>query len=209
VRPPKHFVTLLQSMDPLLSIRYGGTIEQWVIERKAVIGLEELKYMSQRRERLHKKIVNGTATKEDVNTYKGVAEECDSARYGKRVIIFARELDRKVYDALCVGDLQRYGGYSRYADEIERNEAEEEVRKERALSAHNLEMNKECFGRFGIHDFIVRKKQTELRQHGVRSIKKLLGLTGQTWWEQAAEKTQLPSAPQLVDEYGKPIAAGA
>jgi hypothetical protein len=176
MRPPEHYVRLLNAMDPLLTLRWGPYVGQWVIERKGIFGPEERSYLKRRRERLAAKVNAGGATKDDVDTLNGVCEEHDSAMNGKRVVIMVRELDRKTYEALCLGDLQRYGGYSRYADEIEKQEAEEEDRKWKKISDQHLDMNKECFGRFGIHDFIVRKKSTELR-NGERSIKKLLGLT--------------------------------
>src|SRR5690349_17418867 len=110
-------------MDPLLSIRWGPYVEQWVIERKGIFGAEERTYLKNRRERLRKKVEQGEGvTKEDRNTYTGVCEEHDSAMQGKRVVLIVRNLDRQVYDALCMGDIQRYGGYSRYADEIEKKE---------------------------------------------------------------------------------------
>ena len=177
MRPPDHYVRLLTNMDPLLSIRWGPYVQQWVIERKGIFGLEERTYLKNRRERLRRKVQqNDGVTKDDINTYTGVCEEHDSAVNGKRVVLIVPNLDRQVYDALCLGDLQRYGGYSRYADEIERQEEEEDTRKQRKISNQNENIAKECFGRLGIYDFLMRHKVGEMSQK-TKSIRQLLGLT--------------------------------
>ena len=170
--PSKNFLATLQLMDASLSLRWGDTISQWVVERKGIIGADELHYLAKREARLKGWVNDPTRPKKEMErqTWMGVKEEFESAKRGMRVIIFAPELTPKIFDMLALSDLQRYGGYSRYADEMEKIEAERDARVEREMSNKRIALNAEVFD---MMNFMERKKLTELI-HGERNIGLLL-----------------------------------
>lgn len=195
--PTPSFIASLQAFDPQLSVRWGPTIDQWVIQRKGIIGEPELKFLARTRERLRMTISRGLASQEQQSRYKGVVEEHECAMQGQRVILFVSEFTPEIFNILALGDIRRYDGYSRYCDVQERQAEAEEEKRARAYETRRAEIHQECFGRFGMHDFIVRKRQDALRQ-GKRDLKSLLGIQGKAPWE-----TDKPAA--LYDAYGKPI----
>lgn len=167
---PTAFLNTLQAMDSLLSVRWGPHVHAWVIERKALLPGDEVFYLRRRAERLTKKVTNGTPTKYERDTYKGVLEELTSAEDGKRVIMFAPALTDKIYNDLCLSDIKRYGGYSRYCDLIEQREAAREADRDRQQSEWNIARNKEAAG---VISFLEDKRSTALA-HG-QSVSQMLG----------------------------------
>lgn len=165
------FVKSLELLDPLLSVRWGNIIQQWVIERKSFIGNSEIEFLRRRSERTSK-LINSkqNPSKVEISTYRGVSEEFISAKDGKRVILFANVLSDEIYNTLCAGDLRRYGGYSRYADELEAKEAREAKDKQRQLDNFNEALHKSVYDEL---NFVLRKRETELLS-GKRNWKELL-----------------------------------
>ena len=133
--PSKGFVASLEILDPLLRVRWGDYAGAWIIERKANIPADEVNFLHKRFERLDGIMRNPFHPQHDKmrDMYKGVAEEYLSAKSGYRVVMVTFELSDKTYNMLCASDMQRYGGYSRFADELEQAEqrqAEERRRVE-------------------------------------------------------------------------------
>jgi hypothetical protein len=174
--PSKGFLTSLEILDSLLSVRWGEVIGQWVIQREARIPDTEMEFLKNRRERL-RRFVNGFGTDRESeqyrrtwNAYVGVCEEYTSATASKRVILFTPELTPKVYDMLCASDIRRYGGYSRYADELEAKEIAAQNDKERIWENERKALHAEVYDQL---NFIWRNKETELLD-GQRNMQKLL-----------------------------------
>jgi tRNA isopentenyl-2-thiomethyl-A-37 hydroxylase MiaE len=157
-------------IDPLLRVRYGSVIGQWVIDRKAVMREDEVYYLARRAERAKKIALRPDATEATKEQAKGIMEEYLSARDGRRIIFFATKLDDNTYNSICASDMRQYGGYSRLAEEIEKQESRQEADKLRVESNENVALWKETYDQLG---FLQRKKQDKLLQ-GERDLKKLL-----------------------------------
>jgi hypothetical protein len=169
--PLAGFVTSLHAFDPLLSVRYGDVSRSWIIERKAFIPQDELAFLRRRRDRTARIMKTESPLRPvTVKTFVGVSEELASAQDGKRVVLFAETLDSRVFDSLCLGDIQRYGGYSRYADEMDKQDSRDADAMEKRHSNEREELNRETFDQLG---FLWRKRETELLS-GERNMKKLL-----------------------------------
>jgi hypothetical protein len=135
----------------------------------------------------------GKASKTDETRFPGISEELTCALQGCRVILFVDEFDNKIFNTLALGDIKQYGGYSRYTDQQDQQVILKENERQKALAEQREELNREMFGKGGVHDFIRDHRLTQL-QHGERDIKRLLGIKGQANWE-----TRKP----LVNEFGK------
>lgn len=174
--PSKNFLTMLEILDPLLSVRWGEIIGQFVIERKAHIPLSEIQFLERRSARLKRFVLgfgtdtNNTKFRRTYDAYVGTSEEFLSAKAGRRVILFAPELTDSVYNQLCAADMQRYGGYSRYADEIEAKEMAAEADRERIWENERKAMNGEVYDML---NHIWSHKETQLLD-GQKNMQKLL-----------------------------------
>ena len=172
--PPNWFVRALSSLDGLLSVRWGPRLEQWVVERKAYIPQTEVGFLSRRFIRVmefSRQAKRKQKEKEDLlYQARQVKEELDSALQGRRVILFARELNQDIFNNLCLSDITRYGGYSRLADDLEAAEKREEKERERVNFNEDITRHKETYDilRF-LHDHC----SVQL-ENGVNDLKKLL-----------------------------------
>src|SRR5271169_1249477 len=119
--PNSGFVASLKLMDSCLDVRWGTIISQWIIERKAIIPETEMGYLCKREARLNAIVHDETHSqaKSKFRDWQSCAEEVVSARAGKRVVMITSVLSQQIFNALCQSDLHRYGGYSRFADELE------------------------------------------------------------------------------------------
>lgn len=174
--PPQGFRRALQILDSLLDVHWGAVIGQWVIDRKAVIPDSEIEFLRRRKART-KNFVNNppenatpSQRQKHLDTWKQVSEELASARKGRRVIIFAKELSPQIYNDLCAADIKRYGGYARFADELERKEERAEQEAERVLANKRHAMNQEIADQ--VH-FLWRRRETDLL-HGNRDMRQML-----------------------------------
>src|SRR3989442_1788819 len=103
--PGKNFVNSLHGLDPLLSVRWGDFASQWVIERKSGSVSAELVYLTRRADRVAHLYANSENLHKNKQeklkqTWVGLQEELESAKVGKRVILFTKVLNSKIYDAL-------------------------------------------------------------------------------------------------------------
>jgi hypothetical protein len=168
---PEAFLRCLQHMDPLLSVRWGPFVEQWVVERKAIFSDKEVFWLKRRTERLDRKFNAGNATEAEKTTRIGCLEDLASSENGCRVVLFAKTLNDHIYNQLCLSDITKYGGYSRYCDELERAEDAREKDTERQLSNERVARWKEAAG---IIRFLDDKRSTML-DHGCRDVAQMLG----------------------------------
>lgn len=142
-RPAQWFTRALEVVDPLLSVRFGNDIGQWVIERKAYVPPEEVAFLRRQRGRM-------AATLSDTKTertnaqrserkkdFLACCEELTSAECGKRVIMVTALLNQNVFNLLHRADIQAYGGHARFADALE---AEEERSEKDAQRIHENKM---------------------------------------------------------------------
>lgn len=171
-----NFQTSLQTFDPLLSIRWGSYVEQWVIQRDSIVGDVEIKFLKNESGRLERKINSGVATEKMKVRYYGIVEELICAKLGKRVILFTSSFGPKIFDTLALGDIQRYGGYSRYADKTDQESVIEEKKLDTDQKNKRESIHSEVWGRRGVYDFLTSKRQTDIHQFGVRDMRKLLGV---------------------------------
>ncbi len=171
-KPPDWFIRAINALDPLLSVRWGQIIGQFVVERKAFISQFELQYLKNRAERLA--LLAKDTTRKDhkklLDTYRGVAEELIAAQQGRRVIFFAKSITQDTYNMLCLSDIKRYGGYSRLADDLEEMETKAEKKIEKAAEDRRETVNREVFD---ILQFLFRKRSAAL-DHGHRNLNELL-----------------------------------
>jgi hypothetical protein len=167
-----NFEKALQLVDPSLSVRWGSVINQWVVERTAVIPLTEMGYLTKREARLDKIVhdPHHPQCKIHFGTWQSCAEELQSAKTGKRVICITSVLSQQIFNAICQSDMQRYGGYSRFADELEAAEMKMYVDQERIAANEREAINKEVYDQL---NFIWRKKE-DLLLNGERNMNKLL-----------------------------------
>ena len=173
---PEWFVNMLNAFDSDLSVRWGNVVGQWVIERKGVIGQSEIAFLRRRMERAGRYASSPPpkAKPADVQkhykTWQGTSEELDAALRGKRIILFTHTLSPQLLDALGMADIKRYGGYARFADELEAAEDRKEADAERQLANKRNAYNKEVWGML---DHIWRKHEDSLL-NGERDMGKLL-----------------------------------
>ena len=173
---PETFQQALNSFDPLLTVRRGRALHKaWVIERKAYIPPSEVDFLARRQERAFrsaskKKIEKPQDYAKAYDLACQIREEYEAAVGGKRVIIFVEKLDRRVFDALALGDVQRYGGFSRYISEIEARESFRDNDEKRMNSNQNEALSKEAYEKM---NFLWDRRQTELID-GQTNMKELL-----------------------------------
>lgn len=180
MQPPVGFVNTLALLDPLLNVRWGECAGKWVVERKAVTPVTELQWLRRRREREYARARRGEKMQTDVTHLN---EEIVSLERGYRVICIESALTTQLYNNLCLTDITSYGGYSRYADEVEREEAEAKRKQDAAFSALLDDMLKESFGTgngdVNIHSFLTSKKRAgalKQLQDGTRTLHEVLGV---------------------------------
>ena len=170
---PDGFQRALNAFDPLLRVRRGNVVGKWVIERKAFIPEMELMYLRKRTDRTFR-IARG---KQDVKERtrllalaSQIAEETESASRGYRVIIFVDDLDRRVFDMLALSDTKRYGGFSRYIEELEANEQRRAKDEARQDANEREAVHKETFDKL---NFVWNHRETQLLD-GKRKMSELL-----------------------------------
>lgn len=161
--PALSFEQSLKLFDPLLRVRPAKFLtEKWIIERKGYIAPVELWYLKRRSDRALRFSKNTHDVKKRetlLKLHREVGEEYESARDGHRVVLIAGSLDRRVFDLLAAGDMQRYGGYSRFADELEKNEKAKEQALERELAGMRDDLHSEAHDKL---NFAWRKKDDKL-----------------------------------------------
>lgn len=174
--PPQGFRRSLQLLDDQLDMHWGEAIHQWVIDRKAYIPQTEIEFLRRRKARAKAYFTNPPAGATPSNiekhrkVWEGVSEELASARKGRRVIVFAKDLTVDIFNSLCAADIKRYGGYARFADELERKEERADIEAERVLGNKRHAMNLEIADQ--VH-FLWRKRETDLL-HGNRDMRQML-----------------------------------
>ena len=171
---PSAFESAARSFDRYISVRWGEKIHQWVIERRAYIPTTEKWFLTRREARLMRFSQEPKRSEKEraslLRSFQEVHEERVSAQKDRRVLLFARWLTTEIFDALVASDIKRYGGYSRYADELERREAAQETEDRRVVLSDNQSVHEEA--RQNV-DFLLRKRSTSMF-HGERSLTKLL-----------------------------------
>lgn len=121
---PESFETSLKNYDPLLSLRWGRYMGEWVIERKRVKptppALMRLgKRCADKLESYPKEMLGLDDTQ--MNQVVKYAEEYLSGRNGKLIVFFTKGLDATVINKLWSLDMQRHGLRKFAADEERRD----------------------------------------------------------------------------------------
>lgn len=165
MRPPAWFVSLLASNHPLLRVRWASHLAKWCIEQKAYVAPSEVYYLKRRKARLESWIANpkpgesARVTEKNRKTLAAVSEELVSALEDRRVICFPDALNQQTYDMICAGEHARYGGYARFAEEMETAEERAEGEAERLAENKRMAFHSENYEAV---DFIGRKKTAAL-----------------------------------------------
>jgi len=176
---PEGFENALKNYDPRLTLRWGETIKQWVIERHAMRMTEG-----------EKRLLRYAATR--TNPEPKAVEEWASAQAGKYVIHYVKELDQRVFDYLWARDLQRKGGAkSLYQSVLSFPEVRTRARKR---ESHELARQTNDV----IH-WALNRKSTEI-QHGKGDE-----LMREGFGMKPVTKNPGPVKPMLVDQFGRPI----
>jgi hypothetical protein len=172
--PSESFVNSLHAFDPLLDVRWGDHIGRWVVERKAVVNETEIWFLTRRTERFRKRASTNPTNAKFLEAYDEIREELSAAKRGKRVILMPKELGQQCFNALGLMDIRQWGGYSRMADELERQESFKEQDQERQMTNERMALHSHCFD---VLDFLWRKRLTQLANgdHLRKSIKEIVG----------------------------------
>ena len=161
--PSQSFERSIQLFDSFLNIRPGVyQQDKWVIERKGYVPTTELEFLKRRTARTLRFAQNTLdARKRDslLKLHREIGEEYESARRGKRVVLVTGTLDSRVFDLLAAGDIQRYGGYSRFLDELEKEEKARDQQLERDLARMRDDQHSETFDKL---NFAWKRKDTKL-----------------------------------------------
>lgn len=158
MKPPVWFTKALAVLDSNLRVRRSISSERWVIERKGFVPPTEIEILRRRSARLYSWLADQSKAKDlDKNKklWKSVKDELDSAEAGYRVICTPNDLTPQVYNDLCQSDMQRYGGFARFCDEIEAAEAKAEIEADRVMTNRHIAFNNEVFD---ILSFMERKR---------------------------------------------------
>ena len=173
---PEYFEKALHAFDPQLSVRKGRALKnKWVIERKGYLSQGEIEFLQRRQERAFrsaskKALEKPQAYAKAYDLACQIREEYECALVGKRVILFTESLDNRVFDMLALGDVQRYGGFSRYLSELESREERRDSDQKRMNSNENEARSKDAFDKM---NFLWQHRETELLD-GKRDMKILL-----------------------------------
>lgn len=157
--PSEWFVRGLELLDSNLHVRWGSAVNRWVIDRDGIITQTEIGYLKKR----YLRAVNAVSLNPDdlkkIAFRDGIAEEYLSAQAGRRIILYAKNLDRQIFESLMLHDIQRYGGYARAIVELESKEIAEEKDRLRMEENRSESLHKEFYDQI---NFVERKKQNEL-----------------------------------------------
>lgn len=165
--PLNSFVNALEQLDPLLSVRWGQVINSWVIERKAYVPASEIVFLERRAQRAKANLEENPQDKSRALMLKEIQEEYASAKTGRRVVLYAQNLDNRVFNNLVAADMAKYGGYVRFADELEKQEQEEKERKEKKYFSDLHELNREVYD---VMSWMHRRKETEIENGRSREL---------------------------------------
>jgi len=162
-RPAEWFVKSIGSLDPLLRVRWSDATAQYVIDRVAVLNQSELYYLRKKEAGLWFQCqAQNLPVDKDTNIlhqkrikWLGIKAELESAEDGRRVIFTTKELTPKTYDYLCASDIRNYGGYARFADDLEAEESRAESERQRVAENKNNVVHGEVYD---MMNFLHRKK---------------------------------------------------
>lgn len=110
---PETFEQALKHYDPALTVRWGHVIKAWVVDRKCRIPAALLLTLTRGMKKAVDLLGKHGLSPERIYPLQKVCEEGYSAGFGCRVIIYAKYLDNRVFDALRLTDLQAAGNLER------------------------------------------------------------------------------------------------
>ncbi len=181
--PSEMFIAQLRIMDPLLSVRWGNFVSQWVVERKCVTTPHELKWFIRERARDELTRRAGLMNADEEADFTALNEKITSLKDGRRILMFAVSLDATVIDLLKRRDMTGFGGYARYFDAQERRVSEAAALRRAARVAQCDDINVEAYGdgkgRRGIYDYMMDKRRMSKRDKYLRgqiTLQEALGL---------------------------------
>lgn len=168
--PAEWFVKAIGILDPYLRVRWSDHSSQYVVDRKAIIPPDEIHFLRKREAGLwwqsqEQNLPIDTPTKElhrKRMAWISCREELTSAEDGRRVIFTTKDITPKTYEWLCASDIRNYGGYARFADDLEAEEARAQVERDRINENKMNAMSGEVYD---IMNFLERKKGVLLDQN--------------------------------------------
>lgn len=154
----ENFENALKLYDPALELRWGHITQCWVVERKCFVPPELMATLVDGMRKALALMHHPELSPDKRYLLQKACEEGYSAGYGKRVIIYTKKLDNRVFDTLKLGDLQRGGNLQKA---IDRSVNREDQKKR---DRHN---EYEPLGRevVSVVDWAARKHSTEV-EHG-------------------------------------------
>lgn len=189
---PETFENALRLYDPALSLRWGHVVKAWVVERKCQITPQLLATLVDGMKKAIHWMNSPEVQEKDQYRLKKACEEGYSAGFGKRVIIYAKYLDNRVFDALRLTDLQAAGNMER-AINASKNRVEEKKR-DRYNAYEPLGREVES-----VIDFGLRKKSAEIPHDGGAR------LMAEAFGKEVPKGQHSVSSGPLVDGFGKPL----
>lgn len=196
---PDSFERALQNYDPALEVRWGHIVKAWVVERRCHVSEALVATLVDGMRKAIALMHHPQLTAERRYMLQKACEEGYSAGYGKRVVVYAKALDNRVFDALRLTDLQNSGNMQRVIDASANRDAKKK---------HDRYEEFEPLGRetISVVDWASRKHSTAV-EHG-----KAPQLVAEAFHKEAPPKTRqhftrAAKPPSLLDSYGRPVAA--
>lgn len=157
--PPERFEQALKNYDPRLTVRWGHVIKCWVVERKCFVSEALLATLVDGMKKAIQWMHSPELDEKDQYRLKKACEEGYSAGEGKRVVIYAKYLDNRVFDALLLTDLQATGNMEKAINAS--TNREKKKKRDRYEAFEPLGREVESVVNFGL-----RKKSAEVAHDG-------------------------------------------
>jgi hypothetical protein len=197
---PELFENNLRNYDAALSLRWGPTVKCWCIERKCNVPPELVATLADGKTKALNLIHRPELSESQRYMLQKACEESYSANHSKRVVIYTKQLDNRVFDALKLTDLQATGNLQHAVERSKRISAKKKKDRYEAYEPLGKEV-------VDIMGWANRKHSTEV-DHG-----KAPKLVAEAFHKEAPVGTRKysigppmpPPLPSLLDQFGKPM----
>lgn len=106
---PESFEQALKNYDPALTLRWGHVVKCWVVERTCFVSEALMATLVDGMKKALALMHHPELSDDRRYMLQKACEEGYSAGFGKRVVIYTKALDNRVFDALRLTDLQAAG----------------------------------------------------------------------------------------------------
>lgn len=184
IQVPESFEKALKAYDPLLRLRYGAYVKQYVIERIGRVSEGEAR------------LLRFAASRE--NAEPKALEEWESAREGRRVIHYTMYLDQRVHDYLWNHDLQKQGY------KVLNRFMREKAARKMAGQAQAHETTREVVN---VMSHLLKRKSSAIHQGKADDlVREAFHLPARPEPKKGADFSKQKPATGLVDQFGRDLA---